>query len=113
MYKCTGANIKKVAQRLGIKLPQKRIINKSETFRKGTGKKTYCLNCGEDISHKYKNIYCSVRCQCEYQTKQKYDYFLTNPQEFQRANWSMSDGIKEFILIEQNHKCAICGIENV
>jgi uncharacterized metal-binding protein len=56
IYGCTGVNIKKIAQRLGISLPQRRKINSCETFHKGTGKKTYCLECGKEISHKYRNV---------------------------------------------------------
>lgn len=112
-YGCTGSNIKKVAKQLQIELPQKRKINESETFNKGTGKKTYCLNCGKDISHKYRNIYCDNKCQKNYEMKQKYEYFLTSPEDLQRANWTLPESIREFILIEQDHKCNICGIENI
>lgn len=44
-YGCTGSNIKKVAKRIGINLPQKRRVNECETFNRS--KKTHiCLNCG-------------------------------------------------------------------
>lgn len=33
-YGCSGANIKKVAKKLGINLPQRRKINPSETFNR-------------------------------------------------------------------------------
>ena len=49
-YGCTGANIKKVAIKIGIQLPQRRKLNENETFNKGTGKKYYCLNCGQLLS---------------------------------------------------------------
>ena len=110
-YNCTGSNIKKVAKRLGIELPQRRKVNESETFRKGTGKQTFCLNCGENISHKHKNIYCDNHCQGQYLAKQKYEYFLTSPEEFQRANFG-TDLIKRFVLEEQENKCILCGQES-
>ena len=47
-YNCSGSNIKKVAKKLGIILPQRRKINPNETFNKGTGKIFYCLNCGKE-----------------------------------------------------------------
>ncbi len=52
-YNCSGANIKKVARRLGIELLQRRIINESETFNKGISKKCkrYCLNCGKELTN--------------------------------------------------------------
>ena len=34
-YGCSGSNIRKIARNLGITLPQRRIINESETFNKG------------------------------------------------------------------------------
>lgn len=88
MYNCTGSNIKKVAQRLGIKLPSRRKINEIETFNKGTCKKVYCKYCGKDISHKHGNIYCDTDCQVKFEQKEKYSYFLTEPEELQRANYN-------------------------
>lgn len=48
MYGCSGANIKKVALRIGITLEQRRVINDSETFNKGKTKfpTNICKNCG-------------------------------------------------------------------
>lgn len=34
-YGCSGSNIRKIARKLGIDLPQRRTINESETFNKG------------------------------------------------------------------------------
>lgn len=88
LYNCTGNNIKKVALRLGIELPQRRKVNSQETFNKGSGKRVYCKNCGKDISHKYNNIYCDINCKNQFEQKEKYEYFLTEPTEFQRANYT-------------------------
>lgn len=48
MYGCSGANIKKVALRIGITLEQRRVINDSETFNRGKTKAptNICKNCG-------------------------------------------------------------------
>lgn len=108
-YGCTGANIKKIAKRRGLKLLQRRKINECETFNKH--KVRECLNCGKDISHKFGSKYCDNKCQGEYQAKQKYNYFLTSPSEFQRANFNLHI-VKRFILEEQSHTCAICGMED-
>ena len=48
-YGCTGANIKKVAGRLGIELKPKRKINERETFNRGTAKKGICQYCGKEF----------------------------------------------------------------
>lgn len=34
LYNCTGVNIKKVAKRIGITVPERRKINEKETFNK-------------------------------------------------------------------------------
>ncbi len=111
-YNCTGSNIKKVAKRLGIDLPIKRKINELETFNKGSGKKKFCLNCGEDISHKGNNIYCNNKCEFEHKSREKYEYFLTSPEEYQRANFNPRL-VKRFILEEQDNKCIICGLDSM
>ena len=44
LYNCTGANIKKVAKRIGIAIPERRQINEKETFdREERRKKRFCL----------------------------------------------------------------------
>ena len=73
-YGCSGNNIKKVAKRLGIDVPQRRKINPKETFNKGTGEKFICKNCRQEFQ-KYlgtSGLFCCHSCQQEYQHKQKY-----------------------------------------
>lgn len=64
-YGCSGTNIKKVAKKLGIELPQRRKINPNETFNK---KEHYCLNCGKEIPSG--NKYCDNTCRAQYEEKQ-------------------------------------------
>lgn len=105
-YGCTGSNIKKVSQRLGITLPNKRRINPSETFNKGTAKSYTCKNCDNII---YTNqSFCSKECCADYHHKQKYKDFLEHPEKYNRANYQPSI-FKKDILKEQNCRCAICG----
>lgn len=73
--------------------------------------KHVCLNCNKDLSAKPKNKYCDNTCQAEYQNKQKWKDFLTHPENYQRANFN-PHVIKRFILDEQDHKCAICGMKD-
>ena len=112
-YGCSGSNIKKVAIRLGIELPQRRIINPSETFNKGIGKKCYCLNCGKEFQYKsgYSNKYCSSECEHEYKHKQKYQLLLDGDSSIMRANYSPKN-FREDIIKEQNGVCAICGMKS-
>ena len=64
-YGCSVGNIRKIAPRIGINLPQRRKINECETFNKGITRKTIqdkdktvknidsdtciCLNCGKNL----------------------------------------------------------------
>lgn len=43
---CSGSNIKKVATKLEINLPQRRVVNPSETFQR---KKNLCTCCGKEF----------------------------------------------------------------
>ena len=87
-YGCSGSNIKKVAQRIGIELPQRRKVNPNETFNKGTGQKYYCINCGKEIT--YPKKFCDFTCQHEYQHKQKYQLILDGDKSILRANYPPS-----------------------
>lgn len=110
-YGCTGSNIKKVAKRIGINLPQKRRVNECETFNRS--KKTHiCLNCGEEFEHKcgYTNKYCSNECEKEY--KIGYQKLLDGDSSIMRANYSPS-AFKDDILKEQEGVCTICGMKPV
>lgn len=109
-YGCTGANIKKVASRLGILLPQRRKINPSETFNEGLGEKVICKNCGKEFK-KYQGTtgkFCCHSCQQEYVHKQKYQLILDGDPSIMRANYSPGK-FREDIIKEQNGVCAICG----
>ena len=107
-YGCSGSNIKKVAQRIGIELPQRRKVNPNETFNKGTGQKYYCLNCGKEIT--YPKKFYDLTCQHEYQHKQKYQLILDGDKSIMRANYPPSI-FRDDILKEQKGVCAICGIK--
>lgn len=68
-----------------------------------------CVNCGTKFYPAYNmsGKYCSNKCQMEYQSKQKYQRYLTHPEEYEgQSNMSW---VKKYILEEQEHKCAICG----
>lgn len=111
-YGCSGSNIKKVAIKIGINLPQRRKINESETFNKGTEQKYYCLNCGKLLNQgtgsNYKHKFCDITCQGEYQHKIGYQKILDGDPSIMRANYTPKN-FKKDILKEQNGICAICG----
>ena len=112
LYGCTGANIKKVALRIGIELEHRRKVNDCETFGKGIIKvqKGICMNCGKEfpIYSSKSNIYCSNECQQEYQHKEKYQLLINGDESIMRGNYNPY-AFKQDILNEQNGVCAICG----
>lgn len=110
-YGCTGSNIKKVAQKIGIILHSKRKINPKETFKKV---RKYCFNCGKElISHNGSyGKFCNNKCQAEYTHKIAYKKILDGDSSIMRANYSPKL-FREDILKEQGGVCAICGIEPV
>ena len=90
MYGCTGSNIKKVASRIGIKLPQRRKVNQNEHFNKNTDKINICLNCNKEFKA-YNGLsgkYCCSQCEKEYKHLQKYKLILEGDQSIMRANYS-------------------------
>lgn len=109
-YGCSGANIKKAALRLGIKLPQRRKVNPSETFNKGTGKKYYCLNCGKEIkeiSHSPK--YCSHECANEHKYKEWIKRWKNGEESGCKGKTNTSNYIKKYLFKKYNSSCQICG----
>lgn len=101
--------IRKNAKKIGIVLPKRRKINERETFNKGAGKARYCLNCGKDIRGQHASKYCSIKCQHEFQLKEKYNNYLNNQEEFIGKEITYQ-WLKKIILEEQEHKCSICGM---
>ena len=112
-YGCTGANIKKVALRLGIKLEQRRSINATETFNKGLIKVPIkiCLNCGKEFKHfsGYSGKYCCDRCFIEHRHRIGYNKIIEGDPSIMRANYNLSQ-FKPDIIREQGGVCAICGM---
>lgn len=112
-YGCTGSNIKKVALRLGIELEQRRSINETETFNKGSVKAPIkiCLNCGKEFKHLsgYSGKYCCSQCFAEHKHKIGYNKILIGDSSIMRANYVPSQ-FKPDIIKEQNGVCVICGM---
>lgn len=111
-YGCSGANIKKTALRLGIELKARRVINECETFGKGIIKvpTAICSNCGKEF-YKYSsksNKYCSIKCQQDFQHKQRYQLIIDGDESIMRANYSPNI-FRNDIINEQGGVCAVCG----
>jgi hypothetical protein len=130
-YGCSGANIKKVARKIGIDLPKRRKINPNETFNKGctlkpkdesysdnvvssntttvTSAVKKCINCG-NILDSWQRKYCCNQCQSDYQHKQQYQKIIEGDPSIMRANY-IPRNFKKDILEEQKGVCAICGMK--
>lgn len=108
-YGCTGSNIKKVCERLGIVLKCRRKVNPKETFNKGTAKTGICENCSKEfiLYQGTRGKFCSNKCQQEFQHKQKYQKIIDGDSSVMRANYSPKN-FRADIIREQEGKCAIC-----
>lgn len=110
-YGCTGANIKKVARKLGIDLPSKRTVNPSETFNKGTAQRSVCKNCGKEfISYKrYYSECCSHECNEKYLRKQFIQKWLSGEIDGSTVAYRPSKYIRKFLFEKYGEKCQLCG----
>lgn len=114
-YGCSGGNIKKVASRLDIPLPQRRKINPNETFNKETGKIFYCLNCGKEL-HLFGHAtckFCDNNCQQEYYYKKYIKDWLEGKESGVIGTDDISKRIKRYLFEKYNNSCQICGWNKV
>lgn len=109
IYGCTGANVKKAAKRLGIKLSQRRKINEKEHFNRGTGEIKICENCGKEY-YKYKGHrgrFCSHECCIEFNKKELIKRWENG--EYDGDNrYRLSPTIKEYIMGIRGNVCEVC-----
>lgn len=110
-YGCTGSNIKKVSERLGIKLPQRRKINECETFNRIKSDPTFCLNCGKEIPKR--NKYCNNICQNYYEYKQYIISWKNKEKTGMQGTDGISKHIKRYFVEKYDNKCQICGWNEV
>lgn len=110
-FGCSGNNIKKVAKRLGIQLNQRRKINETETFGKGSGNKEICLYCGKEFgSPKYKNkLFCSQKCQSEYIHQEYIKRWLNGEETGLSGEYNISRHVRRYLLEKNQYSCEICG----
>lgn len=110
IYNCSGNAIKKAAKKLGIELQSRRIINPNETFNKGTGVKSVCLNCGEEY-HRTPNSsgkFCSVKCAAEYRYKQNIRAWKAGEINGTTC-YNCSKFVRKYLFDKHHGKCQICG----
>ena len=108
-YNCTGNNIKKVARKLGIELPQRRKVNPNETFNKGKTKypSKKCPYCGKDIFGK--SEYCSIDCRTKYRRKIYIEKWKSGEYSGVIGKDDIASAIRDYIKSKYNNSCQICG----
>lgn len=114
MYGVSDTYIKKVCNRLGIKLKKRKNFPDNFTpHNKGKGREVICKNCGDKVKTSWgKQIYCSFDCSVEHKKKTKYRDYLDNQEKYCNVTTGIS-WLKKYFLEDQNNKCDICGIGNV
>lgn len=112
-YNCTGNNIKKVARKLGIELPQRRKVNPNETFNKGKTKypSKKCPYCGKDIFGK--SEYCSIDCRTKYRRKIYIEKWKSGEYSGVIGKDDIAFAIRDYIKSKYNNSCQICGWNKV
>jgi len=111
-YSVSGAYIKKVSRKLGIKLPTRQ-KNPSgwKPHNTGQAKEKECSYCKNNfISFHKKAKFCSISCSSENRRQKKYFHYINNQEEY--CTDRNMRFVKPWILKEQCNCCEICGTKN-
>jgi hypothetical protein len=113
MYDVSDTYIKKIAKKLGIVLEKRKIFpDNFVPYNKGTKVKKICKFCNNFISDSAPKTqkYCSFECSTNDRSKFYLENYLHNQQNYcYDRNMSY---FKPYFLKEQEHKCAICNLED-
>ncbi len=106
-YGVSDTYIKKVASKLGIPLQSRaKFPDNWVPHNKGTAKVVFCEVCGEQCDY-FSNKFCSTKCMGKarkLKTMEKYENCVKNNENISVHGKTL----KNFILNEQDNKCAIC-----
>lgn len=111
-YGVSDAYIKKICNKLEIKLPTRSNFPKNwEPHNKGKKAKKECLNCKKlYLSTQTNSKFCLKECEVNYKTSKKYEYYLNNQNEYNKV--FNIHFLKRHLLKEQNNCCIICNNKN-
>ena len=70
-----------------------------------------CKNCNKSLSYANKSGYCQ-QCLIKNRQQEKINKWLATGDTNTGVNTTIRGAIREYILQDQNYKCAICGINN-
>ena len=110
MYGCTGANVKKHAKKLGIKLQERRKINETETFNKGSGKK--CKYCGNPIGSRNSD-FCSKECKAQFKQNELIEKWKNGEENGCDNCGTPREFLKRYLMEKYDCKCQKCGFDKV
>lgn len=106
IYGCTGGYIRKYAKKLGISLPNRRIISDKETFNRGKNSHN-CPICGKNIPSSQK--YCSASCQQKHYNDLYVERWKNGEEDGIIGEYGISKHIRTYLFNKNNCKCEICG----
>ena len=109
IYGCTGANIKKQAKNLGIRLCDRRKINPDETFNRGKYKK-FCRVCGKPIPNKH-GKYCSKECENVHRYNTLVQKWKNGEINGCDKSGTPREFLKRYLFEKNNGKCENCGFD--
>ena len=72
----------------------------------------YCLICGKKLRPNHKTEYCQEHLR-QHQREEKVKSWLESGKTGYTVDTTIRGAIREYILQDQNYKCAICGLDNV
>lgn len=109
-YGCSGNNVRKQAKKLGLELPQRRKINQSEHFNKGSHLVEFpkCLNCGKELGRSGAK-FCNNKCQNDYYYKEWVKSWKEGNESGLSGEYGISNYLKRYIFEKYDCKCAKCG----
>ena len=105
-YGCSGANIKKQAKLLGIKIPQRRKINPQETFNR-IKESNKCLVCGKEIGRRSK--FCSNTCSAEYKRIEYIERWKRGEETGTIGKDDIATAVRLYLREKYNNSCQRCG----
>ena len=70
--------------------------------------KRYCVCCGKEINNRGK-LYCSNKCQLEYQYQQYIQRWKDGLEDGLRGEYQVSNYIKRYLFEKYNSQCTKCG----
>ena len=85
--------------------------NPSHRKRKIERPKTYCKSCNKELDgyKRYVSIYCSTKCQQDYECKLYIEDWLNNKNNGSQKDGHFSNTVKRYILENRQNKCEECG----